>query len=234
MTILTPEQLTGRVGTHVLELSHPSCMLHPSAAAAFRALARAAARDGIELAAASSFRSFERQLTIWNDKFAGRRPLLDRDGRALQAAALDEEGVVRAILQWSALPGASRHHWGSEIDVFDRAALGDVRSPQLVPGEYVSGGVFERLGAFLAHHAGDYEFFLPYDRDRGGVQPEPWHLSYAPLAVEALPALTLPVLAEALQTAPLAGAATVARLLPEIHARYVLAVGRPSLPTKPS
>jgi len=234
MTILTAEQLTGRVSTHVLEVSHPPCMLHPDAARAFAALARAAAQEGIELAAASSFRSFERQLTIWNDKLAGRRPLLDRDGRTLQAASLDEEAGVRAVLQWSALPGASRHHWGSEIDVFDRAALGGQAGPRLVPGEYAPGGLFERLSVFLARQAAHYGFFLPYDRDRGGVQPEPWHLSYAPVAVEALPALTLPVLVEALRAAPLAGAATVERLLPEIHARYVLAVSGPSLPATPS
>jgi len=44
------------------------------------ALRAAAQAQGIELAAASSFRDFERQLGIWNDKFLGRRALLDRDG----------------------------------------------------------------------------------------------------------------------------------------------------------
>jgi len=47
---------------------------------------------------------------------------------------------VRAILHWSALPGASRHHWGTEIDVIDRAALADGRKAQLIPAEYGADG----------------------------------------------------------------------------------------------
>ena len=37
------------------------------------------------------------------------------------------------ILEWSALPGASRHHWGSEFDVFDLAALPEGYRVQLLP-----------------------------------------------------------------------------------------------------
>ena len=73
-------------------------------------------------------------------------------------------------------------------------------------------------------HCEEFGFYRPYDRDRGGVQPEPWHLSFAPLAQPALEALTLEVLREALTGVDLAGAATVLEKLPEIHARYVRGV----------
>ena len=33
-------------------------------------------------------------------------------------------------------------------------------------------------------------FFRPYDRDRGGVSEEPWHLSYEPVASTLRPFLT--------------------------------------------
>lgn len=201
--------------------------LHPQAGAAFEALAEDAAREGIALAAVSTFRDFNRQLAIWNGKFRGELPLLDRHGVRLDISAMDEEGIVRAILQWSALPGASRHHWGSEIDVFDRAVLAPGARPRLVPQEYGSGGVFESLSRFLQQHAGRRGFFLPYDSERGGVQPEPWHLSYAPVSVAALQELTLAVLSEALQDVPLAGLAVVQRLLPEIYERYVCRVASP-------
>jgi LAS superfamily LD-carboxypeptidase LdcB len=229
MTYLTPEQLTGRVATHVVEVPQLSCSLHPEAAHAFAGLAQQAAHEGIDLAAASSFRSFERQLTIWNQKFSGQRELLDGHGQPLDVRGMSEEAIVRAILLWSALPGASRHHWGSEVDVFDRAVLAGNAAPRLVRAEYVAGGSFAALSAFLARQAARYGFFLPYDRDRGGVQPEPWHLSYAPLAAAALPALTLELLSETLRDVPLAGMESVERLLPEIHARYVRAVAQPPL-----
>jgi LAS superfamily LD-carboxypeptidase LdcB len=229
MSVLDPEQLTGKTRKHVRELPEPPCTLHPEAARAFLALRAAAALDGLDLAPASSFRDFDRQLTIWNDKFLGRRPLLDRDGRALDPALMSETDLVHAVLHWSALPGASRHHWGTEIDVIDRKALLHGQLAELVPAEYAADGVFAKLGQWLAAgNAEGYGFFRPYDRDRGGVQPEPWHLSFAPVSGPALPALTLAVLADALRNVELAGAGVVRAQLPDIHARYVRAVASPS------
>jgi LAS superfamily LD-carboxypeptidase LdcB len=227
MSVLSAEQLTGRVRSHVLESPDAGGLLHPDAAAAFLGLRAAAAKSDIDLVAVSTFRSFEHQLGIWNDKFHGRRALLDRQGHTLDRAAMSDAQLVRAILLWSALPGASRHHWGTEIDLIDRAALPRGHRPQLVPAEYSPGGIFERLGAWLPRHGEDFGFFLPYDRDRGGVQPEPWHVSFAPVSGAALPALTIPILAAALSEAELAGAAVVRGQLRDIHARYVCAVAQP-------
>jgi LAS superfamily LD-carboxypeptidase LdcB len=234
MLILTPEQLTGRVRTHVIELSEPRCTLHRAAGEAFLQLRAQAAKVGIDLLPASTFRDFERQLTIWNDKYYGRRPLLDAAGRLLDRAQLSSEQIVEAILLWSALPGASRHHWGTEIDVIDRAALPAGQQAQMVPPEYQAGGLFERLGAWLPQHCAAFGFFLPYDVDRGGVQPEPWHLSYAPVSSQALGGLTLDVLAGALSEVELAGADVVMRQLAQIHARYVVRVAQPGRALSPA
>jgi len=98
MSILSAEQLTGRVRSHVLELPESDCVLHPDAAAAFLDLRAAASQSDIDLVAVSSFRSFERQLLIWNDKFHGRRALLGRDGSVLDRGVMTEEQLVGAIL----------------------------------------------------------------------------------------------------------------------------------------
>jgi len=227
MPPLDAEQLTGRTRTHVRELDELRCTLQPDTARAFLAMRSAAARDGLELVAASSFRDFERQLGIWNDKFRGRRPLLDRNGHALDPARMAPLELVTAILHWSALPGASRHHWGTEIDLVDRAALSAGERAHLIPAEYAEGGVFARLDRWLSQHAAEFGFFRPYDCDRGGVQPEPWHVSFAPVAHAALRALTVEVLADALRGAPLAGADEIWPRLGAIHARYVCGVAAP-------
>jgi LAS superfamily LD-carboxypeptidase LdcB len=227
MSVLSAEQLTGRVRSHVLDLPDSGGTLHPDAATAFLGLRAAAMQSDIDLAPVSTFRTFQHQLSIWNDKFHGRRPLLDQRGRTLDPAVMTEEQVVRAILLWSALPGASRHHWGTDIDVIDRAALAQGQCPQLIPIEYAPGGTFARLGTWLPRHCQDYGFFLPYDQDRGGVRPEPWHLSFAPVSSKALPALTVEVLAAALADVEMAGAAVVRRQLADIHGRYVCAVAQP-------
>jgi LAS superfamily LD-carboxypeptidase LdcB len=228
MLILSPEQLTGRVRSHVMELPEPRCTLHPTAARAFLRLRAEAAKSGIDLTPASTFRDFNRQLTIWNDKYYGKRPLLDAAARPLDPTRLNDGQIVEAILLWSALPGSSRHHWGTEIDVIDREVLPAGHQPQIVPQEYQPGGIFERLGAWIPQHCADFGFFLPYDVDRGGVQPEPWHLSYAPVSNHALAALTVEVLAAALAEVELAGRDVVMRQLPTIHARYVTRVAQPS------
>jgi LAS superfamily LD-carboxypeptidase LdcB len=231
MLILSPKQLTGRVRSHVMELHEPRCTLQPDAARAFLGLRAEAAKAGIDLSPASTFRDFDRQLMIWNDKFSGRRPLLDVSGQTIDPATLNDETRVRSILIWSALPGASRHHWGTEVDVFDRAAMSPGQQPQLVPAEYAPGGVFERLAAWLPEHCERFGFFRPYDVDRGGVQPEAWHLSYAPVSRDALEHLTVRVLEQALVEVELAGAEVVMGQLAAIHEHYVAAVARPSQAT---
>ncbi len=223
-SVLSPLELTGRARTHVRMVARFGCVLHPQAADALMALRAAAAREGIDLQPVSGFRDFWRQLAIWNDKYSGTRALLDARSLPLDVAGLAPEQRVAAILNWSALPGASRHHWGSDCDVIDRSALEAGARVELLGADYAEGGRYERLADWLVAHAADYGFYRPYDRDRGGVQPEPWHLSFAPVAEPALAALGVDVLAAALAGAELAGRDEVLARLPELYRRFVVAV----------
>lgn len=217
-------ELTGRARTHLVELAEPRCMLHAAVAGPFLAMRAAAALEGLALEPASAFRDFDRQRLIWNAKFRGERALLDRGGGALDAATLAAGERVDAILAWSALPGASRHHWGTDLDVYDRAALPDGARPELVPEEYASGGPFARLDAWLAAHAHEYGFYRPYITERGGVAVEPWHISYAPVALDCMARLDAAALREALGTAVVEGVDEVQRRLDALLLRYVAAV----------
>ena len=190
----------------------------------------AAAADGIDLVAFSSFRDFDRQLTIWNEKFRGVRPMQDRAGRALSAGTLSPAERVAAILWWSALPGASRHHWGTDIDVMDLAALPPGYRIQVVPAEYAAGGPFARLTTWLDAHMHAFGFYRPYDTDRGAVSPEPWHLSYAPVALGAQRALSPGRLREVLAGVDIEGKEEVLASLAENFRRYVLEVDAPPEP----
>jgi D-alanyl-D-alanine dipeptidase len=221
-------EVTGRTATHVRDVADPLCQLHAHAADALLAMRNAARTAEIELKVVSGFRDFNRQLAIWTAKFNGQRPLLDPCGQPLIAADLYESELIDAILHWSALPGASRHHWGTEIDVIDTSGLAPDLRPQLVPAEFAAGGCFERLGTWLDSNMERFGFFRPYSTYRGGVQPEPWHLSYAPVSVGALEVLTLEVLREAIEQADMPGQQTVLARLPELYERYVLAVDAPA------
>jgi LAS superfamily LD-carboxypeptidase LdcB len=227
LTPLNSLQVTGRAVTHVRDVADPPCVLHPHAVEALRAMREAAREAGIDLYVASAFRDFNRQLAIWSAKFNGRRPLLDPGGAQILHADLHESALIDAILVWSALPGASRHHWGSEIDVIDAAVLRPGEGVQLLAQEYAPGGRFERLAGWLDSNMGRFGFFRPYATWQGGVRPEPWHLSYAQVSVAALQVLTLEVLREAIEAADMPGKHTVLDRLPELYQRYVLAVDAP-------
>lgn len=220
-------ELTGRTRSHIIQLETPRCALHRDAVAPFLALREAAAGAGIDLHPYSSFRDFDTQVLIWNRKFRGERMLYDRLGQVLDAATLSDAEKVDAILNWSALPGASRHHWGSEIDVIDKAAMPEGYSVQLLPEEFASDGVFAKLQTWLADNLHRFGFFRPYDQDRGGVAPEPWHISYAPVSSAAQAALTVEVVAKALAGVDLLGMDEVLSRLPDLHRRYVAGVAVP-------
>jgi LAS superfamily LD-carboxypeptidase LdcB len=201
--------------------------LHASALEPFRAMRADAASEGIDIAIASAFRDFDAQQRIWDLKYRGERPLYDADGKPRDHAQLDEPQLVEAILCWSALPGASRHHWGTEVDVYDRAAMPEGYRLRLLPEEAAAGGVFHQLHQWLDEHMHRYGFYRPYATYRGGVLPEPWHLSYAPVSVHATRALTIDVLERTVEASTVLGKAHVLARLAEIHARYVVSVDVP-------
>ena len=219
---------TGRARSHVRQYSQPRFAARPEVADAFLALREAALDDGINLLPAASWRPFEAQLKIWNRKFSGEATLYDIDGNPRERAGMTLEDVVWGILGWSGFPGATRRHWGTDIDVFDRAALPVGQKPRLLPQEVAPDGVFAPLHAWLDENIARFGFFRPYRRHRGGMFPEPWHLSHAPSAAAALAAFDIDVLARVIRGADeMLGRELALAMLPEIARRHVLDIDLP-------
>lgn len=165
-------------------------------------LQQAAKKQGIELTIASSFRSLERQALIWNNKFNGIRPVLDRQGNKVEMSQLTDWQKVEAILLYSALPGASRHHWGTDIDVYDTANIDKSYQLKLEPDEYEKGGPFYNLSKWLELNCERFNFYRPYLANNAAVAQELWHLSHKPTAKHFLQCLKnnkeqlIPILAQ--------------------------------------
>jgi len=215
--------LCGLTEEHLVSLDD-RCLIHRDAKDAYLSLAQDAKKAGFELSVASSFRGFERQSLIWNEKVLGKRDVLDAHGNKLDTDSLNQEELIHAILRWSALPGASRHHWGTELDVFDKNSLPEGYQLQLTPEEYSPGGVQADFNSWLSEvvEAGSaYGFTRPYSKDHGGVAPEPWHLSYSPIANEYAKKFNLEMLTKLCQNSELALRDEVLKLLPELYQRYV-------------
>lgn len=169
---------------HSIDYASCEVPVHQDLVPHVEALRGRASQAGFELALASGFRGFERQLTIWNAKAEGRRALLDDNGNRLDPADLSPVQRLFAILRWSALPGGSRHHWGTDIDVYDAEPSRQGYRVQLTHEETRHDGVHGEFHQWLdAELDGkDSPFFRPYRQWHGGVAPEPWHLSCAPLS----------------------------------------------------
>lgn len=219
----TKRQLLGLDESLLVFSPELNCRLHPETLAAVLDLRARAANFGFDLRIASSFRSFERQLLIWNNKALGLRPVLDSSGEPLDIHRLNEREKVFAILRWSALPGASRHHWGTDLDVYGAVDIDPDYQVQLTVAETQTGGPFADFHRWLDGQLqkNSHQFYRPYAQDLGGVAPEPWHLSYAPLAKNYAQLFTRDILREQLEVVSLELKETVLEHLDEIFQRFI-------------
>jgi len=171
---------------HLVSIA-PDLLAEGETASAFQALGRRAGERGFELRIASAFRDYDRQVRIINDKWTGARPVTDEEGRLLDRTQYADEEWLYLILRFSALPGTSRHHWGTDLDIWDASTVDEAYRVQLAPSEYGPSGPFFEITRWLDElmAADDAEgFFKPFAEDRGGIAPEPWHISYRPAAIK--------------------------------------------------
>ncbi len=193
----------------------------------FCAMQQAAFQDGIDIQIVSGYRSFDRQLAIWQAKWEGERPLYSLDNQPLDYAILSELERLHSILIWSALPGASRHHWGTDLDVYDKKSVESSGEKfQLITPEYEENGVCFELNCWLSENANRFGFTRPYAHYSGGVAPEPWHLSYQPIAEQVVQNLSLDALAVQLQKSDIGGKELILNLLESLFVRYTLNQGK--------
>ncbi len=219
--MLNELELTGRARSHVVQRDDLGAALQRDTLEPFLAMREAAAREGLVIEIVSAFRDFAAQQHIWDRKFCGERPLYDADGNIVDHTGLNDEELIDAIVCWSAVPGGSRHHWGTEIDVIDGAAQPEGYRVRLLPEEAAPGGVFHRLHRWLDENSASFGFYRPYRAYRGGFYPEPWHLSYAPVSAVALDLLTPELLADAVRASSMLGREQVLSRIDRIYRQYV-------------
>ena len=94
--------------------------------------------------------------------------------------------AIDKIIEYSTIPGTSRHHWGTDVDLIDasKPAEGDV----LDPDKFLEGGPFADFLQWMQARSQDFGFYLVYTNNakRRGFKYEPWHYSYAPLSIPML------------------------------------------------
>jgi zinc D-Ala-D-Ala carboxypeptidase len=126
-----------------------------------------AAKEGWHLILASGYRSFYAQRQIWNRYEQAYR----------MDPHLDEKGRVRAIMSIVSVPGLSRHHWGTDLDISEDSLKGRLTpltpdTPQKVVDYY----------RWMEENAPQFGFCKVYEGKKGAVMDEPWHWSYLPFS----------------------------------------------------
>ena len=137
----------------------------------------AALKDGIRLKILSGTRNFRQQKSIWEAKWCGRRKVNAQD---LYKTMTNGQERAKMILKYSSMPGTSRHHWGTDMDL------------NSVNNAYFNTSKGRRIFKWLEENAANFGFCQPYnaegkERPYGYVE-EKWHWSYSPLAQKYLKA----------------------------------------------
>lgn len=134
---------------------------------AYQNMYNAALREGLMLTLESATRNFDYQKDLWESKWNA----ISHDPKYNNLPGLEK---VLKILKYSAMPGASRHHWGTDIDICD-----------LNDGYYLS-GTGKKIYEWLVNNADKYGFCQTYTKfgegRTSGYYEEKWHWSYQPMA----------------------------------------------------
>ncbi|HUO56554.1 MAG TPA: D-alanyl-D-alanine carboxypeptidase family protein [bacterium] len=134
---------------------------------AYWAMKAEAARAGWRLILVSGYRSFYSQRRVWNNY----------DKPLLANSDLSQKARVRSIMSVVSVPGLSRHHWGTELDISEETLRGRLLkinkdTPKKVIDFY----------AWMEENAPRFGFCKVYLGIKGAVVDEPWHWSYFPFS----------------------------------------------------
>ncbi len=153
----------------------PGQWMRKDAFEAFKKMFESASNDGIKLIIRSAARNFDYQKGIWERKWTGQRILSDGTN-----ASKIEDQVERSlkILEYSSMPGSSRHHWGTDIDLnsFDN--------------HWFEKGEGAKVYQWLSENAHKFGYCQVYcekgPNRKEGYNEEKWHYSYMPESDEIL------------------------------------------------
>ena len=151
--------------------SNSNMWLRKETCEAFKAMHAAAKQDGISLQVISATRPFFHQKQIWEGKWTGARKV---EGKDLSKTHPDAAKRALKILEYSSMPGSSRHHWGTDIDI------------NALTNEYFEKGKGKKEYDWLVANAPRFGFCQPYspidDARPYGYYEEKWHWSYLPIS----------------------------------------------------
>ena len=123
-------------------------------------LLETARSEGLTLKVVSGYRSYERQITVFNS-------WVNRECK--KNPSLTREEAEKIVDHYSARPGHSEHQLGTTVDILSAEN-----------GYKFSSDRKWKFVAWLERNAGRFNFKISYGPDHKEYQYEPWHLRWYP------------------------------------------------------
>lgn len=141
----------------------------------FNMMRISAKEAGFNIHVVSSYRSYTHQNGIWERKY-----------KSYRNQGLSHQNTIEKIIEYSTIPGTSRHHWGTDLDIIDSTK--GIPSNPLSETHFNEGGRMRKFKLWLDENSEKFGFYLVYTNKEGrkGFAYEPWHFSYRPLACKML------------------------------------------------
>ena len=151
----------GYVEDITLEKVQGSYMMDSRCAEPMRDMIAAAKRDGITLQLCSTFRTYETQKKLYENRI---NILMERDSTLTYDQAAEKAKTINAY------PGTSEHELGLAADI-------------VTPSYQSLDSGYDQTDAFkwLVEHCADYGFILRYPKEKQDITKiiyEPWHYRY--------------------------------------------------------
>jgi len=153
-----------KVDIHYLSNIKDTIYAQKTTLKAFLLMASEAKKSGVQFKIISGTRNFYEQKSIWERKWEKYNHLKPIDR-------------AKKILEFSAMPTTSRHHWGTDIDLNN------------LNNSYFESGKGKLEYQWLVENANKFGFYQVYTskkKGRMGYNEEKWHWSYIPLAKQYL------------------------------------------------
>jgi zinc D-Ala-D-Ala carboxypeptidase len=126
---------------------------------AYKKMRWAAQQDSVLLTIVSATRNFAYQKVIWDTKWKILTNIKDATARS------------KKIMEYSAMPSCSRHHWGTDIDL------------TTISSSFFDKPEGKKMYDWLSKNAARFGFCQPYTAGRKtGYKEEKWHWTYLPLS----------------------------------------------------
>ena len=148
-----------------VEHTERNIYLIPPVYEAYKKMYEAALADSVKLIIISGHRTFVEQVYEWQLRWNNPRTDIE---------FADDVEKAKYVLQYRSMPGTTRHHWGTDIDL---------NSFELAYYQTEEG---INIYNWLKKNAASYGFFQPYtavdEKRPKGYKEEKWHWSYKPLS----------------------------------------------------